>query len=294
MQRRFHKQRKLPGAFREFLVVPVLLGLGLLLWVSYPASGDELGLIVEEEDAPVQAHVMLGVGNFDQWVFGAAGTGNGSELKTRQHFQNMAKTRIERIDQMCKLTEPQKKKLELAARGDMVHFFDRVEVVREKFMRLRNDQNKIQEIWQDIQPLQVAIQSEQFSTGSFFRKTLQRTLTGDQFSQFEKAELERRKFVYRAKILAVVVGFESTIPMTGEQRHKLVDLVEKETPIPRGFGQYDQYVVMYQMGKIPSEKLRKIFDESQMKMLDRRLNQGRGMGAWLERTGMLGEEKGEK
>ncbi|MFO1020097.1 MAG: hypothetical protein U0903_05300 [Planctomycetales bacterium] len=195
---------------------------------------------------------------------------------------------------MCGLTEGQRKKLELAARGDMVHFFDRVDVAREKFMRIRNDQNKMQEIWQDIQPLQLAIQSEQFSAGSFFRKTLQRTLTDAQFRQFENGELDRRKFIYKSKILSVIATLEGTVPMTDAQRNKLVTLVEQETPIPRAFGQYDQYVVMYQIGKIPSEKVQNILDANQMKLLDRKLNQARGMGAWLERTGLLGEEKEKK
>lgn len=253
---------------------------------------DDLGLIIEEE-APVagQMQAVIGAENFDRWVFNSTGNGNGSEIKTRQHFQNQAKSRIDRIDQVCGLNETQKKKLELAARGDMVHFFDRVELAREKFMRLRHDQQKMQEIWQEIQPLQTAIQSEQFSAGSFFRKTLQRTLSEEQFEKFEKGELERRRFIYRAKILSVVASLESNTPMSSEQREKLARLIEVETPVPRAFGQYDQYVVLYQMGRIAPEKMQTILDDTQIKLLERRLNQGRGMGQWLERMGLLGEEK---
>lgn len=284
--------RRITVSEMRFLIFLLIVSASLSSWETVGLlRADDLGLIIEE-DEPIAAHMqpVIGVENFERWVFNSTGNGNGSEIKTRQHFQNQAKSRIDRIDQMCGLTEMQKKKLELAAKGDMVHFFDRVEVAREKFMRLRHDQQKMQEIWQDIQPLQTAIQSEQFSAGSFFRKTLQRTLSEEQFAKFENAEMERRKFIYRAKILSVVASLETNTPMSADQREKLVQLIETETPVPRAFGQYDQYVVLYQMGRIPPEKMQSIFDESQIKLLERRLNQGRGMGQWLERMGLLGEE----
>ena len=112
----------------------------------------ELNDVVEEvaladddvEKAAEEQAVNLGFivpeDNFDQWVFNSNGTVDKGGVKTRERLRALAGSRIEEINGMCSLTDVQKKKLELASRGDIVEIFDRVEAVRTKFRQIKNDQ----------------------------------------------------------------------------------------------------------------------------------------------------------
>jgi hypothetical protein len=240
-----------------------------------------LGFIVPEE-------------NFDQWIFNQNGVVDKGGANTKKRLYALAESRIEEITRKCSLSEAQQKKLELAARGDVVGLFDRVETVRFKFRQIRNDQNKFNQIWQDIQPLQVAMTSEQFGQGSFFHKCMAKVLTAEQMQQYEEGEKERRRYHYRAAISAVVAQMEVSVPMLAKQRDDLIDLTLEETPLPKRFGQYTQQVVYAQMASLPSDKLKQIFDPVQYRIIDQHLAQVRGMKRWLIQQGILEAEPPRK
>lgn len=241
----------------------------------------------DEEDVPdqVQAMQMQRVfvyteENFDQWVF----NNQGNAGSVRNRFESLLGLKIDFVDKACGLTESQKKKLQLAGRGDIKRFFDRVDEKRRKFLSVKRDQNNINEIFQEIQPLQFEIQGEHFGDGSFFSKTLVRTLSTDQTAMYNKAMRERMQFRYRAKVELAVAILDNAVGFTADQRKKFVDLVVKETEAPRRFGQYDYYVVLYQTAQIPEAKLKPIFDDNQWKILSRQIQQGRGMEQFLKQN----------
>src|SRR5438128_7468487 len=95
---------------------------------------------------------------FDQWVFQQ----DRNAFEARRRLDSQLALQVEDIDRACKLTDAQKKKLQLAGRGDVKRFFDRYETVRQKFQLLKQDEQKVQEIWQDINPLQVTLQAGLF------------------------------------------------------------------------------------------------------------------------------------
>lgn len=64
-------------------------------------------------------------------------------------------------------------------------------------------------------------------------------------------------------------------------------LLLQETGPPRQFGQYDFYVVMVQMARIPEDKLKPLFDATQWRTMQRQLDGMRGMEQWLSQTGVL-------
>lgn len=270
--------------------------------LSHTAQSEDLvGQIIEfdeimvadkgvEEAANEQA-VQLGFivpeDTFDQWVFNTNGIVDKGGVKTRERLHALAQSRIEEISGMCSLTDAQKKKLELATRGDIVELFDKVEVVRTKFKQIKNDQNKFNQIWQDIHPLQLAFNSEQFGPGSFFHKSLAKVLTPEQFSDYESTELERRKFQYRAAISSIIAQMELNVPFLDEQREQLMTLALNETPLPKQFGQYTQQIVFVQLSSIDSEKLEAILDPIQLRVINQQLQQVRGMKRWLIQQGIL-------
>ncbi len=220
---------------------------------------------------------------FDQWVFQNLQTATAARSK----LEKMLTLQSEDVHRACELTEAQARKLQLAGRGDIKRFFEKVEVVRQKFLLVRKDQQRFNDIWQDIQPLQTVFADGLFSDGSIFRKTLKNTLDERQYEHYAKLQRERNLFRYRAKVELVVAMLENAVPMRDEQRQKLITFIIDETPTPHRFGQWDYYLVMWNLSKIPETKLKPLFDATQWKALAPQLAQGRGMEQWLKQSGAL-------
>src|SRR5208283_5075319 len=199
--------------------------------------------VEEEAEANAAAQPARGVwvmtdDQFDQWVFG----GPRNSKAGRNKLDSLLALQVDDVARMCPLSEVQKKKLLLAGRGDIKRFFDKVEEKRKKFEKVKQDQTKIGEIYQELVPLKVEL---------------------------------------------AVAQLDQTVGFRDEQRRRLVELILSETQPPTRFGQYDYYLVMYQAGQIAEAKLKPLFEDRQWALLNRQLNQMRGMQQFLQDQGLL-------
>ena len=221
--------------------------------------------------------------NFDQWVFG-----NGKNASTvRASFDSLLTMQVEELDRACRLTDAQKKKLRLAGTGDVKRIFDVYAEKKRKFQLVKADQTRINEVLQDIQPLQAALAAGAFGEGSIFAKTIGRTLDPAQSERFAGVAKEKQLYRYRARVELAVGILDNYVGMTADQRHKLTDALVAETRAPRKFGRYDYQVVVYQASKLPEAKLRPIFDDDQWRKVRRQFDQVKGMESYLKTNGFL-------
>jgi hypothetical protein len=265
--------------------------------VAVQLPGQEAAPDADEEDEAVEVEnglaqrmqpvFMLNDDQFDQWIFG----GPRNSGAGRNKLDTLLTLQVDDVSRTCGLSEMQKKKLLLAGHGDIKRFFDIVDEKRRKFDKVKNDQNKIGEIYQELQPLQMALNSGLFSEGSIFTKTLKKVLAHEQASRYEAMVHEKRLFRYRAKVELIVASLDQTIGFSDDQRRALVELILRETEVPKKFGQYDYWLVMYQTGKIPESTLKTIFDDKQWRFVNQQLNQMRGMEQFLRNNGMLAEKE---
>ena len=190
-----------------------------------------------EPDAPaepvVQNNFMMADENFDQWVFNNGSTS--AQAKTKA--ETVLKLQIEDLDRICTLTEPQKKKLRLAGQGDLKRFYDLVEEKRRKFKAVQNDQQKFNEIWQDIQPLQQRVAAGFFNDGSIYQRTIRKVLDQEQLSKFEVAYQDRRAYNFNARLELVVALLDRTLGLHEDQREKFLKILEAEVPVPKVMNQ---------------------------------------------------------
>lgn len=238
--------------------------------------------VEEAEEVLIDDGFEIAPSNFEQWVFGSQNAQQGI-----RRIESQLTLQVEAINRVCGLTDDQVAKLQLAGQGDLKRFLSEVAVVRKKFMKVRRNRNAFNEIWQDIQPLQTKMNAGLFSEASFFRKVVNRTLNDEQSSLYDEAEWERRRFRYHAKLALVVTMMENSMPLRAKQRDEFIKVLKDETQPPKAFGQYDYYVVVYQLSKIPDEKLKPIFDEAQWKVLKQHVAQARGMEVWMKQQGIL-------
>jgi hypothetical protein len=249
--------------------------------VAPEASEDEVD---EVAAAPVnRAFFVLNDAQFDQWVFGDPGNSRGG----RSRLDSLLSLQVDEVGRTCHVSDLDRKKLLLAGRGDIKRFFDLVEEKRRKFDKVKTDQNKVGEIYRELLPLQLALNSGLFGDGSLYAKTLKRILSSQDEVRYQNLVQEKNEFRYKARVELGVAHLEQAVGFRDEQRRKLVDLILRETRPPARFGQYDYYLVMYQTSQIPQEKIKPLFDEKQWQFLDRQLNQMRGMQHFLRQQGLL-------
>src|SRR5271157_2788461 len=269
--------------FRLHLAAALLAALG-----SGRACWSQVVDVEVEEEAevavqPIQPVFMLTDDQFDQWVFG----GPRNSRAGRNKLDSLLALQVDDVARMCTLSEAQKKKLLLAGRGDIKRFFDKVEEKRKKFEKVKQDRTKIGEIYQELVPLQTALNSGLFGDGSIYAKTIRRVLSEEEDARYQKVIQDKKRFRYKAKVELVVAQLDQSVGFRDEQRRKLVELILSETQPPTRFGQYDYYLVMYQAGQIAEAKLKPLFEDRQWALLNRQLNQMRGMEQFLRAQGLL-------
>ena len=225
----------------------------------------------------------------DQWLFQQDGNASGA----RRRLDSTLTLQVEDIERACRLTKTQKKKLQLAGRGDIKRFFDRYETVKQKAQFMKRDQQDLQEILRVIRPLQMTLQAGLFNDDSLLVKSLPNTLSDEQLAPYDAMARERRAFRHRANIELAVTTLEQSMPLRDAQRQGFIALLTNETKPPRKSGQYDYYVIMFQFGRLPEEKRKPLFDNMQWKVLNRQLDQFRGMELSLKQSGLLADEDNE-
>jgi hypothetical protein len=108
--------------------------------------------------------------NFERRVFGD----REPKRERWNHLEDLLFSKIQAADQKHKLTDPQRAKLQLAGRGDIKRFFDRVEDGRAEFELNRvGFKNGIAAL-QRLKPLADGYYQGPFGYGSLFAKTLRR------------------------------------------------------------------------------------------------------------------------
>jgi hypothetical protein len=235
--------------------------------------------------------------NFEQWVFQRGGGTVQNAASARKELDRSLLLNIQNIDRVCKLTEAQKKKLQLAGRGDIKRFYDHYEVVKKKFHRLKpkqQDDNDWQEhwneLWQDINPLQMSFQNGLFHEDSLLHKSLRHTLTAEQLPRYQAQAEERRGFHHRASIEVAVNYFEQSMPLRDAQRQELIALLLKELKPLRKSNSIEVHIVIVQMSLLPDDKLKPVFDRTQWKMVRAHLDIYKDRVQWLKQSGQWPED----
>jgi hypothetical protein len=280
-----------PAPTARWLPLLALLASALLAASARSEPDDD-----DPDDPPKPMPVQTGFTdeNLDQWIF--QNNGNNGSGGARQQLDSMLALHLDDVDRACKLTDAQKKKLQLVGRGDIKRFYVLYDKVKQKFQLVKNDQQKMQEIWQEINPLQVMVQFGLYDDDSLFGRSLHNILTPEQLARYTAAARERRAAANRAQIELAVYSLELSMPLRQEQRRGFIETVDKLIKPPRRanvYGYMGHYYIMYQLARIPEEKIRPFFDDAQWKAVSSQFGQFRQFRPWLKQSGVLTEDDDE-
>lgn len=255
--------------------------------------------------APAARRSMLTEQQFDQMVFGSqlaaqrvqvVQQANGgpvmqvvqghvaqSPVDFRKRMEALATTEIDVVDRRVSLTDTQKKKLKLAARGDIEQHISRLYELRSKLTSKPLDQPHYVELMRELQPLRMVQQSGLVGETSLFRKTLRHCLTDEQRVRWQSLERERQRTTVESAIVTwqrMPNGFM----LTDESRRQFVDVLVEHGDIPDTRNSYIHYVVLVEAGKL-EDRLKPLVSEEVWDKLQKQITQARQVEATLRKSG---------
>lgn len=276
-------------------------------------SEPSLGCADEEDEevivAPAARQYVITEQQFDQMVFGGHLTtqraqvvpqANGGQVLQvvqanvkqspadfRKRMEGLAATELDVVDRRVSLTEAQKKKLKLAARGDIEQHISRANELRPKLTSKPLDQAQYVELMDELRPLRMVLQTGLVSESSLFRKTLRHCLTDNQRARWQTLERERQQAV----IESVIQTWERTAKqgmLWGESRKQFIEVPLDHGDLPDTHNSYNYYVVLVEVGKL-EDRLKPLVSEEVWEKLQKQITQARQIEASLRKSGQWPE-----
>jgi hypothetical protein len=250
-------------------------------------DGEDDDLVDEASTVSDQQRGRLNVqdiaANIDRWLYG---NNEAVGEEAEQKLDLLLRKRVNQVALSAAITKDQEQKLWFAGKVDIRRFFDRVEELKAKYPPGTLAPNAWNQVFEEIRPLQAAINSGPFGGNSLFAKTMSKMLTADQVAAYRKIERDRRLFQHRAGVNMTVLRLSTALGLSADQQARLKELLLKETRPARMLGQtYPAAffnVVYAQMGRIPEEKLKPLFEPWQWRALRAKLPNAGNFGAALQ------------
>jgi hypothetical protein len=125
----------------------------------------------KEDEAPPQ-DLTISDSVFSHWVFGME-----DAREARRRLKEMLGARVDEAETTYRISPAERRRLELAGKGDIQRFFDHVALKREELDRLGTDEHRTRRfVLTELIPLRGKIRQGPFGEGSLFAKTLNKML----------------------------------------------------------------------------------------------------------------------
>lgn len=132
--------------------------------------------------------IQFSNGTLDEFVFGK-GAGSTTAKSVDGELKDALHNAIEKVDAVCQLTPPQRRKLELAGRGDIKRFLDRLDRLKaalqqpESIRTTRQFRDWVTPLGQEGETLRRMLGHGVFGNNSLFDKTRKFILSSEQSEQ---------------------------------------------------------------------------------------------------------------
>ncbi len=184
-----------------------------------------------------------------------------------ERLEAMLATHLAGVDQLCGLTSAQRAKLTLAGQGDIRKFWERVGVARGNYVLAWGNRDRMIAIWPNIQELFKEVDSEFFTKSSFFYRSVEGTLDPVQRQKYVEEQRKRERYHYEARLGLSIAKLERGMPLRGEQRERLIDLLVETSQPLEGVGESDVAMLLNALSQLPEHQLRSILDDVQLDAL---------------------------
>jgi len=263
-------------------VTKVLALLAVILCSCCTQQADAIQVFIAQDN-----RIQIDPDQIVMWIFN--NNNRRSVDQIRQELEEIVQTRVDLIAHACDLTPEQQQKLTLAGEGDIHRFFNEFQALRRTLPTGSVTQQEYQEMWQKIQPFRQRYNAGLFNDDSLMAKSVRYILQENQVSRYEEFEQRRRQRYFESAVRGTIAMMEDELPLTAEQREKLIKLVlEQKADIRvQQTSYYQMYAVLYQMSLIPEGQLKPIFLDNEWVIMKAFLDRGRQLQAMLRQEGFI-------
>jgi hypothetical protein len=184
--------------------------------------------------------------------------------------------KLDWIQAACKISEAQKKKLQIAGRGDIKRFVDEVHALKRQYRQVKADPAELGKVQARLAELQASARADLFGDSSLFLKMLKNTLSAEQAGAYARAVDESRAFAHQAAASQAVQVCDMAVGLNDEQRRRLTGLFELETRQMERKAPTEltrQLLIILETSKLSRAKLKAIFDDRQWIVMSALLKQ---------------------
>jgi len=154
--------------------------MALVLFQAETAAGNPADDVSDEDSSLPERQPEIADLTVYHWIFGYDPNG-----APQEQLETLLEQKIAVVDRVCALKDTQKQTLLLAGRGDNKRIMDRFEKIEMQFQLVKNDPDKVNALEREVEPFTRGSRPGFRNDGSLFVKTLERTLTADQFARYE-------------------------------------------------------------------------------------------------------------
>jgi hypothetical protein len=233
----------------------------------------------------------------------AGAAGGDADPASLAKIRGIADERFARIDALCGLTEPQRRKLRLAVELDARRTAEAIDAVRQKYrgMRVNQQDAEWQKRFNEWQKDVEACRDRLYllcDGNSLLMKALPSTLDAEQHARFVAEKEASIDCLWRAIVARVLVDFDDSLGLDEEQHEKLESLLVAERLRLRVDGrskqstaaQFAPQLIGLALKRIDDARLASICSPRQAKFLRQFANTFAGMRQHIESQGLLEKE----
>jgi hypothetical protein len=285
VQRLLHSARLVFKAGRQRLPA-FLLSIGCLAVGAGSAAGQRQE-VIQLPEARLRLELFkreILDQQFDLRLFGQDRTVDGAHAR----LESVLASQIEELDRVLQLSPAQKKKLELAGRGDIKRCFDRFESLKDKLQA--PDRRNTQECLEEFSAFASSLNGGLFLERSLLHKSLPTTLTSAQFERYDMIVRENQHGRQSAAIKSLIAELAADSPFSDAKQEQFTTILTNEIKTARIVGPLDAFYFELQLCRIPEEKLKPLVDDLQWEHLNDIRLHGVGFAQILRKAGYFPDD----
>lgn len=206
---------------------------------------------------------------FREMLFGALG---GSENAFQTMRRESIRRELDRIEQVCELSEEQKIKLEEAIEIDIQHIHVKIETLISDF-EPRMAIERFQEIQQNVYAYADQINSGQGSSHEIWRKVLRSMLTEEQTEKLDQDKLKVQANENRTRQLQILLQLQRKLGLTEKQRTSILAWLRSQQDLEDPFWKWCERLLLADSVGELNERQRKVLAEVPKQALAEQVNQ---------------------
>ncbi len=207
-----------------------------------------------------------------------------SESDARKRWNSVLASQVQAMDRLYSLSEPQKKKLLLAGKGDIHQHFSRLAEIRSKVTAGPLQREQFAALMKELQPIQNVTRDNLFDDNSLFQKTLRTMLTEEQRRRFRSIELEQQRRILESVMQDWDLAADR-FKLWGEPRKKFIELLVPRLHISPSAGAYSHPIVFLEAWRI-REQVRPLMTADEWKKFEWQVERAKDAIPILEARGL--------